>query len=545
MNFRDLDRQGKLTVIYYLILFGVFPLYVHDKYFDIMNAKYRFYWVLGLSFIALTIIAHLTGFLKTGETGAEGVKRPEKPGKNRKQGSGHRGRKVGTNIFKNVPFYVWMLLAFWGVSIISTFTSDYFYESFWGNEGRFTGLFLMTIYVFTTIIIARKGTVLKPLLDLFLLVSAVICIFGITDFFRMDILGWHVGGDKDAVDIFYSTLGNVNTYTAYLGLTLGVASGLYAAEKKPWRMLLYYLSITLAFISLITGQSDNAYLSIGTVFAFLPLYLLKSRRGLAKFVSLFASFIISAAFVVWVSKAYEGQVIELSGMYSVLKKIPALALIGAAVLGISLLLFYYAEKKGAEEPPFKNSVTVWKGFLIAAAVCLAAVLIDANVFKHVKRYGPFGSYLYFNDHWGTNRGYGWRLGMEVYRDLPFIHKLFGYGPDTYGIMVFGYRRESMETYGYIFDAAHNEYLQYLTTIGPFGLLSYVLMQISSVREMLRRIPEKPWILGPLFAVCCYAAQSTVNISIPIAAPIMWGLLAFGLSAARTSGAETSDGEEIK
>ena len=41
------------------------------------------------------------------------------------------------------------------VCIISTLQSQYLYESFWGNEGRYTGLFLLAIYVITFLFISR------------------------------------------------------------------------------------------------------------------------------------------------------------------------------------------------------------------------------------------------------------------------------------------------------------------------------------------------------------------------------------------------------
>ena len=39
----------------------------------------------------------------------------------------------------------WLLIIFLVVCIISTCQSDYLYESFWGNEGRYSGLFLHLI----------------------------------------------------------------------------------------------------------------------------------------------------------------------------------------------------------------------------------------------------------------------------------------------------------------------------------------------------------------------------------------------------------------
>ena len=37
------------------------------------------------------------------------------------------------------------LVVYWAIAGVSTLLSDYLYESFWGNEGRFSGLFLMTM----------------------------------------------------------------------------------------------------------------------------------------------------------------------------------------------------------------------------------------------------------------------------------------------------------------------------------------------------------------------------------------------------------------
>ena len=63
--------------------------------------------------------------------------------------------------------------------------------------------------------------------------------------------------------------------------------------------------------------------------------------------------------------------------------------------------------------------------------------------------------------------------MEAYGKFPLKHKLFGYGPDTFGILTtdrfFG---DMINATGLIFDNAHNEYLQFLLTIGPIGLIAY-------------------------------------------------------------------------
>ena len=84
----------------------------------------------------------------------------------------------------------------------------------------------------------------------------------------------------------------------------------------------------------------------------------------------------------------------------------------------------------------------------------------------------------------------------------------------------------------IFDNAHNEYLQFLLTIGPIGLAAYLAFLISSCRNMMKRLAANPYIAGCLIAVLCYAFQAIVNLNLPIATPMMWLLLSVGMAAAR-------------
>ncbi len=139
-------------------------------------------------------------------------------------------------------------------------------------------------------------------------------------------------------------------------------------------------------------------------------------------------------------------------------------------------------------------------------------------------------YLAINDDWGTHRWYIWRIGMESYGGFPFTQKLFGAGPDTYGAVVMEkYYDEMVMRYGEFFDSAHNEYLQYLITVGLAGLAAYLALLVTSIRKMIRSAGKRPYVMAIAFAVICYAAQAAVNISVPIVTPVMLMLLAMGVS----------------
>ena len=85
-----------------------------------------------------------------------------------------------------------------------------------------------------------------------------------------------------------------------------------------------------------------------------------------------------------------------------------------------------------------------------------------------------------------------------------------------------------------FDSAHNEYLQYLITIGIAGLIAYISLIVTSIKQMIRSSKTEPAVMAIVFAILCYGAQAAVNISVPIVSPIMMTLLMIGVSVSEKS-----------
>lgn len=113
-----------------------------------------------------------------------------------------------------------------------------------------------------------------------------------------------------------------------------------------------------------------------------------------------------------------------------------------------------------------------------------------------------------------------------------MHKLFGYGPDTFALLTTqGLGKEMRRTAGSYYDSVHNEYLHYLVTLGPIATLAYITFLFSSLKQMVRK-SGSAIVSGILVAVTCYAIQATVNISVPMVAPAMWMFLSLGISEVR-------------
>lgn len=498
------------------ILF-IFPLYYHDFYFDILKVKYQFYYLSVLSLLGCFVVLAIVLFSIDSA-----------------QYNGKYTKKMISKLKKNITLPDIAIIFFLIIAACSTIFSDYVYESFWGNEGRYTGLFLLLIYGCAYFLVSKFFDFKNWFMDLFLASSVLVGLFGITDFFNMNILHFKDHIDPKQYSIFMSTLGNINTYTAYLSLALGVSSVLFASEKKSWKCACYYICLIIGLFAIITGQSDNAYLALIALFGLLPLYMFSSWNGIKRYVVIIASFFSIIQVIDIIIQVMPERVLDINGIFSVLVGFNGL---GYIVIALWLLVgVLYLEKFLIKRKEIVVGIwprKAWGIFIGVVAIVLLFILFDANFAGNGDRYGMLRNYVVIDDEWGTHRGYIWKIGLENYKNFSPIHKIFGYGPDTFGIMTIKNNyNEMVSRYSEIFDSAHNEYLQYFVTIGPFGLLAYLTLLVSAIIRMVKKAGENPYVVAAAFAVICYGAQAFVNINLPIATPIMWTLLMMGLAGCR-------------
>ena len=344
--------------------------------------------------------------------------------------------------------------------------------------------------------------------------------------------------------------------------------------------------MAVSFTAIVMGNSDNGYLAAGAFFAFVPFFAFRTRSGIRRYVISLAVFFTSVLLCLRLQEAMPDKVIPLSGVFNVFKKLPfmpALVILLWAAAAVLILLRARAERPGAAAKDRDAGRMpdilwkVWLGLVFAAiaGIIIAVLRVTAAMTPEEasERFGSLGQYLCFSDEWGTFRGYIWRACIEEYGKLPFLQRIFGTGPDTFGIYMVNSRyREMVTTTKQFFDSAHNEYLQYLFTVGPVGLVSYIGLLASSVirsarqhfalsgtgapagkasggrteeapsgdapepgkREKASREPDfdlsgidpqyDAYFAAFAMVVICYAFQAIVNINLPVATPVLWMFL---------------------
>lgn len=531
------NPMASLCGIYALIVLAVFPLVFHDYYFDIVDVKYIFYWVSSLIFIALSLVTFCVLRVR-GKKTASGS-----------SGESASGKRRGLAFLKDFrsSWPVWMLIIFWVNTLISTLQSEFLYESVWGNEGRYTGLFLISIYTVTTLLLVFFSEPKRWYLDAFLGTSCIVEILGILDYGGLDVLQFGRFGEQvGEMKIFTSTIGNVNFYTSFLSFGVAVAAVYCVAEKNSRRQFVYTLLAVVAYTALILGQSDSAYLTIGCLFALLPFAFFRNRKGVFRVAVQYTMFAVIMCCLSVLNDIFK-PVGDDGGLLLAVGGSMGFRILTVLMIAATVFLYRWQKKTSSGEEAMVRRLRLgWGFFVLAAFLLVAFILYDANALGHADRYAVIKRYVIFSDEWGTERGFAWRVGLTAWWQQPLIHKIFGYGPETFGILTWDYRRASADAYGFIFDSMHNEYLQNLVTMGPIGMLSYLGLIIGSVIviwKTAKSAEEKTWLFAAAFAIACYGTQAMVNISMPIVAPVMWVLIGLGLSAVREAAHGAEEKEE--
>ena len=515
------DRiTSTLMTIYVLFYLCVFPLATHDKYFDILKFRFQLYWIptliYGIVFLVLGILYLITD--KRDNGGAFTAKLKENL----------KWNVLKTKLTKTDICFIALIF----IMTLSVLFADYQYEALWGSRGRFNGLVLWLMFFIAYWLVTRFYHFKKWHLYAYLIAACLPEIWGMTDFFLLDLFGFHEGVDSQYIYSFVSSVGNINTYTNMVALHLGVSVTMFVLSKYRIETLVSWIVLLVASFAIVMGMSDNGLLAVATIFAILPFVSWTSRQNICHYFIALSTFATSS-----VITAY------LTTKHSTMAKrgVSILIMAGKAkiflVLTIFLWIFIAAEcwrlrtkKYELEDKGVRCVKKLWTLLLVTGMVGALIILVYVNIGKYTEIWKPYQNVLVFNDAWGNGRGIIWRFALEFFtQKSSILDKLIGNGPDTFYIITMDYFKKAMKAAGDVYyDSVHNEYLEYLVTIGILGVIAYIATLTASLRQMFGKSKDG-YAIACGIAVLAYAVQAVVNIAIPITTPILMMLLYVGIS----------------
>lgn len=502
-------------VNYYLVLmFTVFPLFFTDAYFNIRHDKY--YLFLAITLIVLVAEGCLFATVKFSN---ENNSVPDM-------------KTSGDVWYKKLSFPDWAMLALLASSLISTVLSDFLSDSIFGTAGRNNGLLLIAVYVGIYFLITRCFYYLEYIFIFLAAASSIVFLLAILNCFYVDPLGMFDRlTDEKTITDFTSTIGNKNLMSSYICITLPVLISISVLTKRNSLRILYLVASGLGFAALMTADSDSGILGIGI---FLVIYFIWFSRKIARLKRYFLTLTIMLAFgkllrlfsLLWSDNSKGMDSFQELFVYS---NTSYILLAVTAVITALLYLFDYKKP----DVVLSKAVPIALGIIAAlgAAGLLSAVVYFSTADTSADL-GGFESILRFNDKWGTHRGFMWIRSMWIFNDSSFMHKLFGTGPDTFYYTFSPYFSDLMQYGDTSTNAAHNEYINYLITIGITGLASYLALVVGVITRAVKAAKKNPLAIICVSAVICYSIQAIVNITQPITTPLFILFLALSESVAR-------------
>ncbi len=521
---RRYEAEHALVNYYLLLMFTAFPLFFTNAYFHIRRDKFYFFIILtGVIIIAVSAIMVYSYYSQNNKSNPNDT--------------------IFKSLFGKMTFTDYAVLAFLAVCIISAILSNHTSDAMSGApNGRNNGLILMIFYVGIYFVITRCYYYMEYVFVALAAGSAVVYLLSVLNFHYIDPLGMYTQLSSSDIENFTSTIGNKNLLSSFICVMLPVTVTMSVHSKNLILRIIYLVSSGLGFMALMTADSDSGILGMGVIFAVMLVWYSRKIFRLKRYFLCLTVMLVSAKILYFFSSVLTLVFDFKTKGFDEFQKLFVesdmgylLAIFAAVITGVLYLIDFKIPNL-----TLSKAVPVTLGILfVLAALAIIAVVIYFSVFDTTTDLGSLETILRFNEKWGTHRGFMWIRSFDIFKDFNPFQKLFGTGPDTFFYAFAPYFSE-LRSYGdSSTNAAHNEYINYLITIGVTGLASYICIIAGTIVRAIKKSFCNPISIVCVSAVICYAVQSVVNIAQPITTPLFILFIALTETVSRNN-AENSD-----
>jgi len=336
---------------------------------------------------------------------------------------------------------------------VSTIFSLHPRTSFFGYYTRFHGglISVITYSLLYWVIVnnLNKKHIQKILLTA-LVAATGVCLYAMPEHFGHSPSCWMIMGEfnvecwiQDVRNRIFGTFGQPNWLAAYLVTLLPLNLTLYwqNAEKKPWLSKFYLVNFFLLFSTLLFTKSRSGFLGFGISLCFLIItnFLASQKKDLKtklknkKTLTLLSSFIVSI--LIWGS------------------------------------------------PFTPNLKQIWLKLNQPPAIKQPVTAVNDNPAVSTE---PELKDLYAGSDSGDIRQIVWKGALDIWRRYP----IFGSGVETFAYSYYLDRpltHNLMSEWDFLYNKAHNEFLNYLATTGTLGALTYSLLTLSLIFIGIRNV----------------------------------------------------------
>ncbi len=413
------------------------------------------------------------------------------------------------------------MLAFLLLFALSGALSARFSETLIGQYNRYQGLITAFAYAAVYFAVSRRFRFTYAGFLALVTGFAIVCAVAMLNDLSVDPL--QIRAELSRLDRvrYISTVGNLDFYGSVLAVLFPAVLAFFCYAETPARSIPAGVALLLGAYGMLLSGSESFVLAFIAALLLFPLFLIGQPRPLRRFPITVIALLAAMHLAYFLHLRLGGELYVSYFMRGLLR--PA---VSVTIALICLLALLFTKK-------LKNAKTVRRAYALALAALLlagAVFLVLANTLLADRSFGSLDRFVKWNADWGTERGRIWAYSLDAYRSFFPLAKLFGGGPGC----LYRYDLPHPLFSDAVLDTAHNEYLQYLLTIGAAGLAAYLGLLLTAAVSALRRAEREPLALGCFVGVAAYAVQAAVNIAQPFSTPFLFVFLGI-LAALRREG----------
>ncbi len=469
------ELKEKCVTMYVFLMLLIFPLYYRNNYIDILRAKRNFFLIVTGIFSLCMIFIEIC------------------------MGNKERSKEK------------WGLLEYLvsgeiGVLVISSFKSGKGVDAFLGLSGRYLGALAMILGIFAMLWIG-KYLVWSVVLNWgFLIGSGMVFLLQFLNQCNLDILKMKENLVENLHYDFLSTIGNKNFNATFDSMVIPIGMVFYLLCKEKFSKRIYGGWLFLGFSGMVCCRSDSVYLGVGTAFVILCGYAFEKREYMERFFEL-VGILIAAFFVLWLYPKWFGQwVYPMDGISPIF--LDEKIIVVGAVMALFGKYMVCGKKDWEDQCLWKRIQKGYVGISIGVLTILIAFFVYFNFLRGNRSVDGWASCFYFDDTWGTYRGYVWKRSIQIFWRQSLWEKLFGSGMTGFGDLMEVYYGTEIP-YGRFIDA-HNEMLQFLITTGILGVIFYFGILIYLLIESIRAWRKNEVSLFGILGITSFLTQGLVN-----------------------------------
>lgn len=500
-----------IIYIYTIVIFGVFPLLYHDRYNDILHVKSRFFFNFSIgTFIVLILIFVLAAIF----------------------GDNRLNKNCIIDFIKKMSVSDYFVIAFAVTVNISWLYNPNKYGTFWGTDGRRIGYLALIICVISYFLVSRLLYFNNLLIYVLFLSAFIVFTIAILNYLGYDPLDMFEIMPKKSQ--FMSTMGNRDCLAAYIAILLPIGMTFFCINKDMKSKVIYGVFCAISFLAAIAVQCDSIFIVIGAVFIVMLWFALESIEGIKEWLFLSALFFATIGVMKLLINVRKDEHWALEGLAKIILN-SNICWFLAGIFTTIYILFTLLQKKNIEKKYLEKSRTIIFILITMIISAIFAATAYTSIFltrdEAIEIFGKLGKYLHIDSSWGTERGRIWSIAAKTFKEETFIGKIIGYGPASfrYAIETFLEEKDYYFEAGRLIDA-HNEFFQYLVTLGIGGVVTYFGIFITNIKRFADRQKDNVFVRAFMIMLIAFLVQGFINNTHIYIEPFVFILMGIGQNA---------------